>query len=368
MRLLIIKLSSLGDVVHALPTLAALRRRFNDAHIAWLVGPAAAGIVAGHPMLDQTFIWRSGSAPIAPRTEGLAHTRGLIRRLRAERFDITLDLQGLFRTAILAFASGAPRRVGFRNFQEGAFLFNNERAIPDRKDVHAVHGYLAFAAHLGAATEPIEFVFPESPGAEQRLDELLVPAAGKSVVALISDAGWPSKRWPAERFAAVADALAGDGAACVIIGGADSQPLAEEISGRARSRPINAAGRTVLADLPALFRRCAAAVANDSGPMHIAAAVGCPVVALFGPTSPARTGPFGDGHVVIEAPLPCLGCRRRECSHLHCMTEINTPQVIAAAHGLLGARVRDSSLPPPPSLLRQGYEGPTGLRRTSRSE
>jgi len=342
MRLLIVKLSSLGDVVHALPTLAALRRASPDAHIAWLVGPAAAGILAGHPMLDATFVWRGDATPAAPHTEALTSTLALARRLRAQRFDAALDLQGLLRSAVLAYLSGARRRVGFRNFQEGAFLFNTERAISDRKDIHAVFGYLAFAAHLGAPTDVIEFPFPDSPGAGKRLDALLAPAAGKPLVALIPDASWPTKRWPTERFALVADALADDGAACVIIGGDASGPAADEILRRAESHPINAAGRTLLPDLPALFRRCALAVANDSGPMHIAAAVGRPVVALFGPTSPVRTGPFGDGHAVIRAPVPCLDCHRRRCSDLRCMTGIPVDQVVDAARRML----RDSPRPP----------------------
>ena len=335
-RILIVKLSSLGDVVHGLPTLAALRRAFPEARIGWLVGPEAAGIVAGHPMLDQTVVWRAEASPTPERTEGIASTLTLTRRLHAERYDIALDLQGLLRSSVLCFLSGARRRIGFRNWQEGAFLFNNERAVSDRKDVHAVRGYLAFAAHLGAATEPVEFVFPESPGAEERLDDLLEPAGGRPLAALIPHAMWAIKRWPAERFARVADALAEDGAACVIVGGEAAAPAAEEIVRHAASQPINAAGRTRLADLPALFRRCAAAVANDSGPMHIAAAVGCRVVALFGPTSPVRTGPFGDGHVVIQAPVPCLNCRRRECSDVRCMTEIEPDEVIAAVRRVLG--------------------------------
>lgn len=337
MRLLIVKLSSLGDVVHALPTLAALRRAFPDAHITWLVGPEAAGIVAGHPMLDQTFIWRDDSSPTVPSTEAVASTLALIRRLRAERYDVALDLQGRLRTSLLAFLGGVPRRVGFRNLQEGGFLFSNERVIPDRKDIHAVYGYLAFAAHLGAPTEPVEFAFPESPGADARLDDLLKPAEAKPLVALVPHARWPTKRWPAERFARVADALANDDAACVIVGSDAAAPVADEILRSAQSRPINAAGRSRLADLPALFRRCAAAVANDSGPMHIAAAVGCPVVALFGPTSPVSTGPLGDGHVVIQAPVPCLNCRKRDCDHKRCMTDIAPDDVIAAARRVLRA-------------------------------
>jgi len=334
-RILVVKLSSIGDVVHSLPVLAALRRRFPRAFISWAVGPAAADIVTDSPYLDEALI--VGGADRGPHAVGvppLSAPRRLAHALRQRRFDLTLDMQGLFRSALLARLTGAPRRVGFRNLQEGAFLLNNLCLVPDRRDCHAVEGYLGFARALGAPAEPLDFTIATSDDDRAAVERLL--GSGSNIAALVPGARWPSKRWPPARFAAVADALAGEfGATVAVTGAAEDGPIAREIASAARAPVLDLTGRTTLKQLAEVFRRCRVVIANDTGPMHIAAAVGAPTVALFGPTDARRLGPYGDGNATVAADLSCAPCRRRQCAPLKCMGSIQPARVLEAVRRVI---------------------------------
>jgi len=331
-RILIVKLSSIGDVVQALPVAAALRRRFPTAYLAWAVKPAAAPVVVGNPQLDDTLIVggegesRPGVKPLPALREPLA----LRRALQAIGFDLALDMQGLFRSALVAYLSGAKDRVGFRNFQEGTFLLNNRRIVPDRRDVHAVEGYLGFAAAVGAPTQPVAFTIATTCEEEEQAEALL--AAHRNCVALVPGARWLSKRWSPACFAAVCDALhteyGGDG---IVVGGPEDGALAAEIVAAAKSPVRDLTGGTTLKQLAAVFRRCVLTVANDTGPMHISSAVGTPTVAVFGPTDAARLGPYGENHATVSASLHCAPCRRRNCSPARCMAAVTVAQVMDAA-------------------------------------
>ncbi len=334
--ILLVKLSSIGDVVHCLPVLAAARRRFPKAHIAWAVGPAAADLVAGSPHLDEALVvggegHASADTRPVPR---LSSPLRLARALRERRFDLALDMQGLLKTALIAYLSGARDRVGFHNLQEGAFLLNNRRIVPDRRDVHAVESYLGFADAIGAPAEPLDFAIPVSDADRRVVDELL--SGHRNLVAMVPGARWYSKRWPAERFAEVADALAGEfGATCAVVGGKGDRALAERIGEAAKSEILDLCGRTTLRQLAEVLRRCRVTIANDTGPMHISAAVGTPTVAIFGPTDPTRLAPYGAGHAVLKASVPCAPCRRRECLPLRCLETITAKQVALAAERII---------------------------------
>jgi lipopolysaccharide heptosyltransferase I len=343
--ILIVKLSSIGDVVQSLPVLAALRRRFPAAHIAWAIKSPAADVVADSPHLDETLVLGGGPgvSESVRSVPALTAPLRLARALRARKFDVALDMQGLFKSALVTCLSGAAVRIGFDNLQEGAFLFINRRVVPDRRDVHAVEGYLGFADALGAPAQPLDFTIATSEADRRFVGELL--EGREDLLAFVPGGRWLSKRWYPDRFAAVTDALAGEfGCAGVVVGGADDRPLAQEIAAAARSEIIDLTGRTTLKQLAEVFRRCRITIANETGPLYISAAVGTPTVAIFGPTDPRHLGPYGEGHAKVSARVACAPCRRRRCRHLVCMDAVAPAQVIEAARELLrGANRRCES-------------------------
>jgi lipopolysaccharide heptosyltransferase I len=334
--ILVVKLSSIGDVVQSLPVAQALRRRFPRAYIAWAVEPAAADIVADNPHLSETLVVggprRNGStvASLPP----LRAPAKLRRALRKKAFDLSLDLQGLLKSGLIALLSGAKERIGFRKLQEGTFLFNNRPVIADRPGVHAVDTYLAFAKAAGAEGQGVRFDIAIGQADRAAVDELL--DGEENLAALIPGARWDSKRWPAERFAALADRLAVEhGLTGVVMGGSGDRWLAEQIQGRAQSRVLSLVGGTTLKQAGEVFRRCRVTVGNDTGPLYISAAMGTPTVAVFGPTDPRRLGPYGDGHAKVTPGVSCAPCRNRRCRSLKCMHAISVDRVAEAVSDLL---------------------------------
>lgn len=338
-RILFIKPSSMGDIVHALPTLAALRRRYPQAHIAWLVKRQWAGLLERVEGIDR--VWA-----VEP---GMAGWLSVAPRLRAERFDLAVDLQGLFRSALMARLAGCPVRVGFANGREGSPFFYSLRVPVPTQEMHAVDRYLLAADALGAARPtPPQFHFNISPADREQVSDVLVRAgvrAGLPWIAMNLSARWPTKRWPLDSFAAVADRLHEEGAGpVVLIGGPDDRADAKTMKALAKTPSIvDVTGLTPLDRLPALLQAASVLVTNDSGPMHVAAAVGTPVVALFGPTSPVRTGPYGTQHRVLTHPLPCSPCFSRRCTHAidrECLTGIAPAEVVEAVRSRLAVRAQ----------------------------
>ena len=338
-RILFIKPSSLGDIVDALPTLAALRRHFPQAHIAWLVKRQWAELLERVEGLDR--VWAVGP--------GVSGWLSEVPRLRAERFDLAVDLQGLFRSACMARLAGCPERVGFANGREGSPLFYTQRVVVPTPEMHAVDRYLLVADALGAARPATpQFRFRISPTDREQVAAVLSRAgvrAGSAWIAMNVSARWPTKRWPVESFAAVADRLYEEGAGpVVLIGGPDDRADAQAVKALVKtSSIIDVTGLTPLGLLPALLQSASVLLTNDSGPMHVAAAVGTPVVALFGPTSPVRTGPYGAQHRVLTHQLPCSPCFSRRCTNAierECLTGITPAQAVEAVLSRLAARVR----------------------------
>jgi heptosyltransferase-1 len=324
-RILIVKLSSLGDVVHSLPVAGALRRRFPRAEISWLVGPASAGAVRLCRHVDRTLQWIPGRRP----------RQALLADLRSVRPQLAFDLQGLARTAALSWLSGARWRVGFRSWQEGAFPACNLRAVPPRTDIHAVEAYLEFARYVDADGGAPDFGVSLPEAAEDYAAGVLGVAGAGPVVAIVPGTRWETKKWPAAHFAALAAGLADLGVRGVILGGADDRAAGELIAGAGGSIIRDLTGRTSIEQSAAVIARCSLVVGSDSGPIHLAAAMKVPVVALFGPTDPVRTGPYGTGHTVIQAPVPCLTCRRHTCETA-CMARIRPERVLEVIRARLG--------------------------------
>ncbi len=336
-RILIVKLSSLGDVVQSLPVAAALRRRFPDSYIAWAVGAAAADILTGNPHLDEVLVVGAQRDTGASGTRAIPGHRdpaGLRRALRSIGFDVTLDLQGLLKSASVAYLSGARDRFGFRTLREGTLLLNNRHIVARRGDVHAVESYLDFAEALGAPRQPVEFTITIDDSDRTTVDGLL----GRSgdFAALIPGARWESKLWPTERFAAVADSLARNfSVTSVIVGAAGDSALARAVADAASTPVVDLTGKTTLKQLAEVLRRCRVTVGNDTGPLYVSAAMGTPTVAVFGPTDARRLGPYGEGHARVIAEIECAPCRNRRCERRRCMEMIDPDRVVAAASALL---------------------------------
>lgn len=335
LNILIIKLSAVGDVVHTLPALAELRRLYPQAHITWVIEEAAADLITGHPALDQVLIsgrkrwlmaFRQGRYAEACQ-EGLA----FLKTLRDRPYDLVIDFHGLFKSAILAGLSSGRRKLGYNSLQEGSRFFYNEK-IPEDMGKHAVDRYLDFLRHLGAEPGPPEFLIPETDANRKRAATLLrecgIDAGRDRFIAVNPVALWETKLWDQRKFAELAQRMSEElNIPVILTGSAAEKPHLDGIQQVMKNPIANLAGQTSLRDLASLYRLATLVVTTDSGPMHIAVAVGTPVVALFGPTDPARTGPYGTGHTVIRRELSCSPCLLKQCPSRRCMEEITVDDV-----------------------------------------
>jgi heptosyltransferase I len=363
-KILLIKLSALGDVVHTLPVLNKLRQRYPNARIDWLVTPGIAELLRHNPAINNVieFLRAEWSEPWRPAP--YVSTARLIAQLRSAEYDLVIDLQGQLRSAVFAFASGAPVRIGFDKPRSDAFT-SLPRIIPEeaRKhawkggregswlaytdtiplptlDIHPVERYLGIAPMLGLDDGPADFTFPIPEEASVRIDGLLdYYEIAKARIAVVAPGTvWETKQWRADTFAEVTRRLLQQKLAVVLIGSEGERGLCEEIVKLARDT-ISLAGETSLSELAALISRATICVTNDSGPMHLAVALGRPVVSVFGPTDPVWAGPYRCPDSVVRAEVPCSPCYLRElrrCNFGHrCMQEVTASTVIARIESTL---------------------------------
>lgn len=310
-RFALVRLSALGDVVHALPVAAALRRHRPDAWIAWVVERREAALLRGHPALDAVIEMDSRAWRRAAPRAALAAFRDARRRLASFEFDAAIDLQGLVKSGIVTRATRARLRIGFsagRCRERLNTLFTNRRVMPGPECVHAVDQYLALLRPLGVTSPRVEFDLPRDEDAEARVDDFFAGAGLKPrqrLVALNPGAGNPDKRWPPARFGALARRLAGEGLAVLVTWGPGEEAPAREIAATGGAG-VTPAPPTNLFGLLAVLRRASVVVAGDTGPLHLAAALGRPCVGLYAPPADglngaARTGPYGAGHRIVQS-------------------------------------------------------------------
>jgi lipopolysaccharide heptosyltransferase I len=343
-RILLVKLSSLGDVIHALPAAQAVRRRFPEAHLAWAVERAHAGMIRGLPWIDELIEWDRGT---------LGGLHDFVRRLRARPWDLAIDLQGLLRSASMTWLSGAQRRIGFAPGRERSHWFYNERVEAPSETMHAVDRLLRLVEPLGATFQrggaqpfplpigDVDRAAVEAFLAAERIDPTRAP-----LVILNPHCRNPANVWPAAHFATLAGRLLDYGAKVVLTGGPVAREFCDAIAAAHPGRIIRADGKLSLLGSAELIRRAALFVTGDTGPMHIAAAVGAPIVALLGPTMPERTGPYASDAIVLRKNLLCSPCLARQCPLAlvppPCMNEISPDEVFAAAV----RRLAESSIDP----------------------
>jgi len=365
-KILLIKLSAVGDVVHTIPVLNKLRRRYPLAQLDWLVTPAIAELLRHHPAITNIIEFEREAWSKPWRLEPFASYLRLASRLRAAAYDLVVDMHGQFRTAALTLATGAPARIGFdrpragvwdaspRKFpeqarkhawqgaREGSWLaYTNHIPVPTL-DLHAVDRYLNVGPILGLDREPADFSFPIPQSAVSQVETLLAQHGANRAEIVIMAPGtiWETKQWGSEKFAQVAAHFLSKGLAVILIGSQRERVVCEEVAALSPGA-IDLAGRTALSELAALIRRSAISVTNDSGPMHLAVALDRPVVSIFGPTDPVWIGPYRRANAVLHADLECSPCylrRLKHCRHGHaCMHNVSAPAVIERAERILSA-------------------------------
>jgi lipopolysaccharide heptosyltransferase I len=330
-RLLIVRLGSLGDLVHTLPSVAAIRRTHAGAEIDWLVDAAHREFLALVPVLSSVV------ALEAPTPAGWMNVLG---RLRARRYDAALDFQGLLKSAALTRLSGAARSIGFDRpslREPAAAPFYRERIVIE-PNVHVIQKNLRLAAAIGSTTEALEFPIAET---ASRAAEIVQAAAPAGFVLINPGAAWPNKRWPADRLGRLARWIADQhGMRSVIVWGPLEREIANDVV-RHSGGAATEAPPTRLADLVALARAARLMVSGDTGPTHIAAAVGTPIVALFGPTDPNRNGPWRTDDVSLSKYSECECHYERRCRRgaaRWCLATISEDDVHRAVGARLGRR------------------------------
>jgi 3-deoxy-D-manno-octulosonic-acid transferase/heptosyltransferase-1 len=354
MNILIIKLSSIGDVVHALPFLEALKKCYTGARIDWLVEEEASRVISGHPAVNRIIIsgrkrWQKEIINPMNILRVCSETAGFYRELRTSAYDIVIDLQGLFRSGFLTALTRGKRKIGMSGAREGASIFLKETPVPVDYEQHAIDRYLKVAEYLGCNTDNPKGEIPVSEEDKKTADGIFSSfPEGKKIIAVNPMAKWETKLWNSDKFSKLAGKLQKKtGSRIIFTGSGQDRPVIEEIikkSGGREDEIINLAGRTSLKELAYLYSGCSVLVCTDTGPMHIAAAMGCRVVALFGPTSPLRTGPYGSGHIIIRSGIDCSPCFKKECSGTKCMEEITVDAVFDAAKEILESGFRDSRI------------------------
>ena len=326
-RLLIVKTSSIGDVIHALPVVQAIKEAGPHLTLGWVVRRRCADVLRGSPFIDHLYVM-----PDKPTPAELWALRG---ELRAGRYNLALDMQGLLLSGLVTRLSGAPVRLGWDRNREVNTLFLTHPDVPGKaQNTHEVDLLYGFAEALGvraAHTDftPQPYLAADGAGrAENWLSGLPHPR-----IALNVGASRAYKRWPADRWATVARALTASGQGVVFVGDTHDAEVVAQITPSLTGGYVDLAGRTTLRELASILAACDLLATADTGPMHIAVAVGTPVVALFGATDPARHGPYGARNVVLHNPAPgamVAGKRPTEEGGAACMARITPDDVLAA--------------------------------------
>jgi heptosyltransferase-1 len=260
----------------------------------------------------------------------------LLHQLRSRPFDLVVDVQGLLKSAVWVALARSSRKVGYDKTRELSYLALTERVKPFDPEAHAVRRYLNLAHYLGASPAPPRFRL----GLDSAVDiSALIPAeADRPLVVLHPGARWASKLWPPASWANLSEWFQGQGFRVAVTGSRADRELVASITAQCRVPLLNLAGLTSLAQLAAILRKARLAVTTDTGAMHLAAALGTPITALFGPTAPWRTGPFGDGHQVVRLGLPCSPCFKRQCPSPRCLNDLYPAMVKGACEKILSVR------------------------------
>ncbi len=349
-KVLIIKPSSMGDVIHALPLIHAIKRRYPTSYIGWVVQKSLAGLLEPDPFIDEiiTIDIPSTSEPSA-RTSAYIHAfvatvrslKILRRKFVARPYDVVLDLHASFRSGLISIMNPKSFRLGFADAKELNTFFQSDHVSSSTANPHAVDQLLCFADFLKISVNPADFRLFLGDGAEQEAKSFMDSSGlGTFDRVVYANPGtrWATKFWNKRAWADLADRLIVELQCTVILGGGPSErAYVEEIVNLMKLRPVVAAGCLSPAGAASLIKASQIYVGVDSGPMHMAAFLGTPVVALFGPTDPEKVGPYGEGHRVVRVDdLTCLGCRKSVCNDKKCLDGISSDRVFEEIMQLTG--------------------------------
>ena len=335
-KILILKFSALGDVVHTLPVAATLRKSLPDAHISWMVEERFQDILQGNPDIDEviplrTKVWRKNW-----NAKSLNEILDTIKTLRQHKFDLVLDLHGLFKSSIIARLSGAPNRVGFhrKNCKEKlSTLFTNRRAPYMAGGLHVVDMNLTvLQTALSKVEETKNFPLQVPDEADKKIAHFFdqnPDLTTRPIIAINPGAGFASKQWELDRFAKLADRIAKElGYSIMLTWGPGEEFKVQQISTHMQQQNWIAPPTSILESI-ALYKRMALLVSCDSGPLHLGAAVGIPTVSIFGPTDPVRNGAYGMNHATVYKVLSCSFCWKKTCplETKECMNQVTVDEV-----------------------------------------
>ncbi|MDR1196251.1 MAG: DUF374 domain-containing protein [Endomicrobium sp.] len=327
-KILIVQPSRLGDIIFSLPVLAALKRKYPHAKISWIVDERCAEILQGNTLLDNIFIW--------DRTKrSYSYYKELKNRLRAQKFDLSIDLHGLAKSAMLVRLAKARFKLASSStngMRELSWLFSKEIKSND-PHAHCIERHMEVSKYLGCDEKieyPISIAESDFESVRKKLAAEKVDVT--KIAGIHAGGGWLSRRWKPERYAALAQRLKNElGADIVLVGGREGgsseKGLNEEIISQAGVEICDLTGKLTLKELCAFFKLCRVFIANEAGPMHIATALQTPSVAILGPTNAKRTGPFGGKTKIIQHQFSCQPCRNRNCKNVLCMDDIKISEV-----------------------------------------
>ncbi len=345
-RIAVIKPSALGDIAHAVPVLSALRELFPAAHISWVVNRSYVPLLAGHPHLNAVVPFDRGTFALGPLAAA-AYSVAFANDLRRRRFDLVLDLQGLLRTGLMTAATAAPVRVGFANAREGSRHFYTHTVdIPDADRIHAIDRYWRVVEALGGGHLMKQFILPVSERERAAVDAELA-SFPRPWVAVAAGARWLTKRWPVGAFADVGNRVhQHTGGTLLLVGSSDDIGLSADLASRLVGPHFDYTGKTGIAKMVAVLSRANAMLSNDTGPLHVAAALGVPCVAPYLCTKPILHGPYparGQATHGVATSVACAGSYLRKCPHqLQCMGELTPDKLWPALAEVLQSWRRGS--------------------------
>lgn len=321
-KILIVKPSALGDIVHSLPFLNAVSKKFPDAKIDWVVARGLDPVLNNHPMINKLWIIDKGNwKKLSQIKTTVKELKQLAADLKNEKYDLAIDLQGLMRSGLITKMTGSKYRVGYKEAREGASVFYTHKVPCKWKEMHAIDRYLKVAEYIGCDIKKVEHVFTDF---DQ--DPLIISELPKEYIVMAPSAGKEANRWPASRFGQLAAQLPFP---TVAVSSQADASVVDELVANSKGKAISLAGKTSIMELAAVIKKAKFFISNDTGPMHIAAALNVPVFAIFGPANPEKTGPYGDIHTIISVNAPCSPCyAKKKCNHWTCLDSLTVEKVI----------------------------------------
>jgi len=332
-KILIIKPSSLGDIIHTFPALSIIRKTFPTSYIAWLINENFKEVLEGQPYLDEIIVF--------PRYVFFRKGVPFFKELRRRGFDIAIDLQGLFRSALISLLSGAKERIGFRDGREFSSLFYTHPIDIEPDVLHAVDRNIRLASYICGGIFDTDFTFNVSHRATRKIEKLFqeLDVHGQ-IIALSPVSRWSSKMWLEERWASLADKLSEKGTV-FFLGSHGEEKVVQGIMEKMKTHSFSLAGKLDLQELAAFLSRSRLLVTLDSGTMHVASVLRVPIVSLFGSTDPAHCGPYGQDNGIVKADVHCSGCYRTHCREMKCMKDIGVDLVFAKVENILEGNIHE---------------------------